>query len=51
MSYLEARNLVTKAVSNAMVRDGSSGGIMRLMNVTKDKSEREFINYSDLPIK
>jgi 20S proteasome subunit beta 1 len=34
-----------------MARDGSSGGVVRLMNITKDKEEREFIDYNDLPNK
>lgn len=34
-----------------MYRDGSSGGIIRLVNVTKDKVEREFIDYKDVPVK
>ena len=39
----------TIAISLAMARDGSSGGVVRLMNITKDKEEREFIDYNDLP--
>ena len=34
-----------------MMRDGSSGGCVRLVNVTKDKEEREFIEYNKLPNK
>ncbi len=34
-----------------MSRDGSSGGIIRLVNITADKNEREFIDYKDLPYK
>ena len=36
------------AISLAMSRDGSSGGCVRLVNITKDKEEREFIGYNDL---
>ena len=36
-------------MSLAMYRDGSSGGCIRLVNVTKDKITREFIKYQDLP--
>ena len=35
-SFQEARNFVIQAVSHAMSRDGSSGGIVRLVNITKD---------------
>lgn len=51
MSFQEARKFVSTAVSHAMFRDGSSGGIIRLMNVTKDKVEREFIDYKDVPFR
>jgi|TARA_B110000914_G_C15038942_1_gene254413 hypothetical protein len=32
-----------------MARDGSSGGAIRLVNITKDNEEREFIPYNNLP--
>jgi len=35
-TFEEARKLVVNAISHAMVRDGSSGGVVRLLNVTKD---------------
>jgi 20S proteasome subunit beta 1 len=39
------------AVSLAITRDGSSGGVIRLMNITADKNEREFIDSKDRPYK
>jgi 20S proteasome subunit beta 1 len=36
------------AVSLAMARDGSSGGVIRLVNITKDKEQREFVSYNQL---
>ena len=39
------------AISLAMARDGSSGGVVRFVNITKDKEEREFVDYNDLPNK
>ena len=51
MSLEEAKRFIKQAVSLAMSRDGSSGGIMRIVNVTKDKVEREFIDQKDLPYK
>ena len=33
-----------------MSRDGSSGGIIRLMSVSAEKNERVFIDYKDLPV-
>ncbi len=45
MSYVEARNFAVEAVSLAIARDGSSGGGVRLMNITKDGFKREIVNY------
>jgi 20S proteasome subunit beta 1 len=36
MSLDEAKKFLKSAVSLAMARDGSSGGIMRLINITKE---------------
>lgn len=51
MSLQEAKKFVTHAVALAMYRDGSSGGIIRLVNCTKDKVERDYIDYKDVPVK
>jgi 20S proteasome subunit beta 1 len=51
MTFQEARSFVIHAVSHAMSRDGSSGGIIRLVNITKDSTDREFIDHKDLPNK
>jgi len=32
-----------------MARDGSSGGAIRLVNITKDDEKREFLPYNILP--
>ncbi len=32
-----------------MRRDGSSGGIIRLVNINKDAVTREFVNQKDVP--
>lgn len=45
MSYHEARKFAVEAVSLAIARDGSSGGGVRLMNITKDGYKREIVNY------
>jgi len=49
ISYEEAKNLVKKAVSHAMARDGSSGGIIRMVMVGKGGNEREYIPGDKLP--
>ncbi|KRX04132.1 hypothetical protein PPERSA_08347 [Pseudocohnilembus persalinus] len=51
MSHQEARELAIKAVSHAKKRDGSSGGCVRLVNITKDSVDREFFDYNGLKIK
>eukprot|EP01083_Nonionella_stella_P254873 875448_1 len=43
MSKDDALELVKKAVSHAMARDGSSGGIIRTVTVTEDENVREYI--------
>jgi 20S proteasome subunit beta 1 len=51
MTFVEARDFVLNAVAHAMSRDSSSGGIIRLMNITEQGLQREFIDFKDLPIK
>ena len=51
MTFVEARDFVVRAVAHAMSRDASSGGIIRLMNITKEGLQREFIDFKDLPAK
>ena len=41
--------LIFSAVSLAMSRDGSSGGCIRLVNISKDFEKREFIPYNNIP--
>ena len=45
----ECRNFVTKAVSHAMARDGSSGGCIRTVTITKDGVKRQFIPHNQIP--
>lgn len=49
MSLEEAKNLVKRSLSLAMSRDGSSGGIIRLLNITKESVTREYVTHSELP--
>lgn len=49
ISSEEAKTLVTKAVSHAMARDGSSGGIIRTVTVAEGGNEREYIPGDKLP--
>lgn len=49
MSKDEANRLVKLALSHAMARDGSSGGIIRTVTVTEEGNEREYVPGDQLP--
>jgi len=49
MGEEETKLLVKKAISHAMARDGSSGGIIRTVVVTEAGNEREYIPGNELP--
>ena len=50
MSRAEAERLVTEALAHAMARDGSSGGMARLVTVDKDGVTRTNIKGNDIPL-
>eukprot|EP00735_Rhodelphis_limneticus_P001069 TRINITY_DN11619_c0_g1::TRINITY_DN11619_c0_g1_i1::g.22101::m.22101 TRINITY_DN11619_c0_g1::TRINITY_DN11619_c0_g1_i1::g.22101 ORF type:complete len:244 (+),score=23.83,sp/Q55GJ6/PSB6_DICDI/60.48/3e-95,Proteasome/PF00227.21/1.6e-45 TRINITY_DN11619_c0_g1_i1:43-732(+) len=43
MTEAECKSFVTKAISRAITRDGSSGGVIRLATITEGGVKREFI--------
>jgi len=45
----QARALVKKACAHAMARDGSSGGIIRTVVITKDGNDRDYTRGDQLP--
>lgn len=49
MSKEECQALVKQAISHAMARDGSSGGVIRLVTIEKDAVTREFVPGDRLP--
>jgi 20S proteasome subunit beta 1 len=49
MSFEEAKAFCINAVSLAMRRDGSSGGIIRISNITERGLEKEYHTYESLP--
>ena len=49
MSRKDAEELVKTALALAMSRDGSSGGLARLVTVSKAGAERKLINHDDIP--
>ena len=48
MSRQDARQLLKNAITLAMHRDNSSGGVIRLMDITKDGFTRDYISFDDL---
>lgn len=46
MSKAEIKEFLKSAISLACYRDGSSGGCLRLLDITEEKTEREFHPYS-----
>lgn len=51
MSKAEIKEFLKSAISLACYRDGSSGGCIRLLDITEEKVEREFHPYSSFLIK
>ena len=49
MSRAECQALVKAAVSHAMARDGSSGGVIRLVTIDATGVSREFVPGDALP--
>mmetsp|Transcript_19565 Transcript_19565/g.43613 ORF Transcript_19565/g.43613 Transcript_19565/m.43613 type:complete len:219 (-) Transcript_19565:129-785(-) len=49
MTKEECKAFVKKAISHAMARDGSSGGVIRLVVIDKDGVEKEVVLGNDLP--
>jgi len=49
MTKEECIEFVKKAISHAMARDGSSGGVIRLVSIDKDGVDRQFVSGDDLP--
>lgn len=50
MTRAEAEELVKTALALAMSRDGSSGGIARLVTLTKAGAERRMIKGDEVPL-
>lgn len=49
MTREQCEEFVTKALSLAMARDGSSGGVVRLVTIDKDGATRKFVPGNKLP--
>ena len=51
MNKKECEDLVLQAVTQAIRRDGSSGGCCRMAIITKDGVERKLWLNNELPVK
>ena len=51
MTKEECQQFAKNVISLAMARDGSSGGIMRMVTVTRDTVERTYVSQDELPYK
>jgi 20S proteasome subunit beta 1 len=49
MKSEDCEKFVTKCISHAIARDGSSGGVVRLAVITKDGVQRRFVPNTSLP--
>ena len=51
MSRHEAKEFVKSCIALACFRDTSSGGVIRLVDISKDHVQREYVPYNDFKIK
>ena len=51
MTKHECKEFIKSSIALAMFKDSSSGGVIRIVDITKDGVEREYIPYDDLKIK
>ena len=51
MTLDQAREFIKSAIPLAAYRDGSSGGVIRMISITEAGTERSYIPYQDFKIK
>ena len=51
MTLDQAKEFIKSAISLACYRDGSSGGVIRMISITEAGCERFFIPYEEFSIK
>jgi 20S proteasome subunit beta 1 len=49
MTATQCEEFVKKALSHAMARDGSSGGVIRTVRIDESGAERKFVAGNKLP--
>ena len=47
----QAKDFIKNAISLAAYRDGSSGGVIRMLKITQEATERFFLPYQEFTIK
>jgi 20S proteasome subunit beta 1 len=50
MSKAEAKEFIKSCIALAIFRDSSSGGIIRLLDITEKGIERDYVPYPDFKI-
>ncbi len=51
MTSAEAKEFIKSCVALACYRDTSSGGCIRIVDITEDHVDREYIEYPEFKIK
>ena len=51
MTLEQAQDFIKSAISLACYRDGSSGGVIRMISITEAGCQRFFVPYQDFKIK
>ena len=51
MSKHDIKEFIKRVIALAIYRDSSSGGIIRLLDITPEKVERDYVPYNDFYIK
>ena len=51
MTLDQAKEFIKSAISLACYRDGSSGGVIRMLSITEAGCERFFVPYQEFSIK
>ena len=51
MDLEQAKAFMKSAISLACYRDGSSGGVIRMLSITAEGCERFYVPYQDFSIK
>ena len=51
MTLEQAKAFIKSAISLACYRDGSSGGVIRMMDITEKECTRDYVPYQDFNIR